>query len=71
MTTTKSKEISKIFLCENCEYKTSNKKDFEKHILTRKHIDETNLKQKVPNLVCECNKVFNSRTTLWRHKKNV
>jgi hypothetical protein len=20
-------------------------------------------------LICECNKVFNSRTTLWRHKK--
>jgi len=66
---TKNPKKSPIFLCEKCEYKTSNKKDFEKHILTRKHIDETNLKQKVPILVCECNKVFNSRTTLWRHKK--
>ena len=66
---TKNPQKSPNFLCEKCKYKTSNKKDYEKHILTRKHIDETNLKQKVPNLACDCNKVFNSRTTLWRHKK--
>jgi hypothetical protein len=27
------------------------------------------MKQKNPNFICECNKLFNSRTTLWRHKK--
>jgi hypothetical protein len=36
---------------------------------TRKHLDETILKQKVLPLVCNCNTIFNSRTTLWRHKK--
>jgi len=66
---TKNPQKSQFFLCEKCEYKTHNKKDFTKHNLTRKHLDETNLKQNVPILVCECNKIFNSRTTLWRHKK--
>jgi hypothetical protein len=27
------------------------------------------MKQKVLTLMCDCNKIFNSRTTLWRHKK--
>jgi len=57
------------FFCEKCDYKTHNKKDYSKHMLTRKHLDETNLKQKVLPLVCNCNIIFNSRTTLWRHKK--
>jgi hypothetical protein len=66
---TKKSQKSQFFLCEKCEYKTDNKKDFIKHTLTQKHLDETLLKQKIPNLICECNKIFNSRTTLWRHKK--
>ena len=60
---------SHVFFCKKCEYKTHNKKDYSKHIATRKHLDETTLKQKVLPLVCNCNVIFNSRTTLWRHKK--
>ena len=66
---TKKPQKSHLFFCEKCEYRTSNKKDFTKHNLTLKHLDETNMKQKNPNFICECNKLFNSRTTLWRHKK--
>ena len=66
---TKNPQKSHLFFCKKCEYKTSNKKDFTKHNLTLKHLDETNMKQKIPNFICECNKSFNSRTTLWRHKK--
>ena len=67
------------FLCEKCEYTTDNKKDYVKHLSTSKHQNETNetlLKQinpiKSPNdkpYFCSCGIVFNSRTTLWRHKK--
>jgi hypothetical protein len=66
--------------CDSCNFKTSNKKDYNRHLLTAKHINETNVKQMKqlnPNMshdiidyrcgVCCCN--FSSRTTLWRHKK--
>lgn len=67
--------ISPIFFCEKCEYITDVKKDFSKHLLTRKHQNETNETQKSQKIPfsrksCICGKVFNSRTTLWRHKKN-
>jgi len=64
------------YKCEYCEYITNNKKDYNKHLLTAKHkneTNETNLKQlcpkKSPNLQCHCGIIFYSRTTLWRHKK--
>jgi hypothetical protein len=67
------------YICEKCEYITNNKKDFNKHLLTAKHkneTNETNLEQDNPNLSpnlkafdCKCGNYFNSRTTLWRHKK--
>jgi len=66
---TKNPQKSPFFSCGKCDYKTNNKKDYTKHLLTRKHIDETIMKQKVLILMCECNTIFNSRTTLWRHKK--
>jgi len=66
---TKNPQKSQFFYCEKCEYISDNKKDYSKHVLTRKHLDETQMKQKNPILICECNKIFNSRTTIWRHKK--
>ena len=66
----------KYFECEVCDYITCNKKDYTKHLLTAKHENETKWKKlssqwdkKSPNLVCCCGINFNSRTTLWRHKK--
>jgi hypothetical protein len=66
---TNNPKKSQIFFCEKCEYTTHNKKDYTKHLLTRKHLDETIVKHKLLPLMCGCNKIFNSRTTLWRHKK--
>ena len=66
---TKNPQKSQYFYCEKCKYISDNKKDYSKHVLTRKHLDETQMKQKNPILICECNKIFNSRTTIWRHKK--
>ena len=75
-------KIPKIpkFFCEKCEYTTDNKKDYSKHLSTPKHQNGTNetlLKQLNPQkslnekkFCCLCGLILNSRTTLWRHKKN-
>ena len=65
-----SPKIPKKFFCEECNYSTSNKKDYDKHLLTAKHKNRTILNKKCQGLVCEiCNKSFNARNTLWYHKK--
>jgi hypothetical protein len=68
-----------FYPCEKCKFITHNKKDFERHLLTRKHTfetNETNMKQNNPKKTqnnifnCDlCSVAFTSRTTLWRHKK--
>jgi len=70
---------SKKFECVLCEYNTSRKSQYERHLSTLKHKNcenVTNLKQtetksskKFQNLSCNCGVLFNNRTTLWRHKK--
>ena len=58
------------FLCEKCNYVTSRKSQYERHLLTNKHNNETILKPKSSKeFPCECGSIFYSRTTLWRHKK--
>jgi len=67
---------SNKFSCELCHYSTCRKGQFERHLETDKHkmkqngTFETDLVQKSSeNLQCICGICFNSRTTLWRHKK--
>ena len=43
-------KIPKKFFCEICDYHTSNKKDFTKHLLTAKHSRLTNANQKSPKI---------------------
>ena len=71
-----SPKIPNIFGCTLCDYNTSNKKDYNKHLLTQKHKNkefETTIIKKSPKCEtinqCSCGMGFNSRTTLWRHKK--
>ena len=73
-TTKNSQKIPTIFECICCDYNTSNKKDYSKHLLTRKHANNNanNGKnpQKSPNYKCEvCSKQFKDRAGLWRHNK--
>ena len=44
----KSQKIPKKFECKICNYNCSNKKDFNKHLLTAKHKRLTNADIKVP-----------------------
>ena len=73
MTTKKSKEISKIFLCEDCDYSTYKNSEYKKHLLTNKHINTTKyntlgimLKKEY---ICDCGKEYNHRASLFNHKK--
>ena len=38
----KSPKIASIFSCEKCNYKCRKESDYKKHLLTRKHLKETN-----------------------------
>jgi hypothetical protein len=73
--TNKSPKILKKYFCEKCNYVTCNIKDYNKHLSTRKHNLKQNVTEKSPKipeiiLQCEfCNKDYNNRTSLWRHKK--
>ena len=82
MLTKKSEKIRKDFVCKKCNYVTSDKKDYNKHILTSKHknntfvdISFTNLEKKseksenIKILSCNCGKQYKSRQGLYAHKK--
>ena len=68
-------KISQLFNCEKCNLNTSNKKDFKKHCMTSKHINNHNLEyleQKNPKnpFICKyCDKGYNARNSLWYHEK--
>ncbi len=62
------------FFCEKCDYQTNKKSSYENHLLTAKHIYATNIASGALKICqsysCDiCNKPFNERTSLWRHKK--
>jgi len=73
----KGVKSSNSFFCECCDYITSRKSNWDKHLLTNKHNNNcftfvSKSSKKVANNIfnCKlCNKVCKSRTTLWRHKK--
>jgi hypothetical protein len=53
------------YQCEKCTYATNIKRDFDKHLLTRKHIKNT---KKI--YVCQkCDITFEARTTCYLHRK--
>ena len=69
---------AKKFYCEKCDFRCSKESNWKKHILTLKHKNETNEKELEQQKSTKCQKIyecevcentFNSRTTLWRHKK--
>ena len=70
-----SQKCSNKFYCELCDYKCSKQSVFNKHLTTRKHINNNDnnakMSQKCPTLYeCEfCPKIFKDRAGLWRHNK--
>ena len=74
MTTILSSNCSDKFVCLLCDYSTSRKSQYDRHIGSTKHTNNSltsiNVKN-VPSKIyrCDCNKVYNDRAGLWRHRK--
>ena len=62
------------FVCKKCNFISSNKKDYTRHIQTKKHIINLNqpflpiFTPKNP-FACTCGKTYKDKSGLWRHKK--
>jgi len=73
MTTNFTQKNSKKFNCNYCDFNCSNKNDYNRHILTRKHeILQNTTKKNVKNsfnFICECGKEYKHHSSLWNHKK--
>ena len=57
------------YICNDCEYATKIKKDYNKHILTRKHIritTDNGLSSTV--YTCECGKTYQHQSGLCKHR---
>lgn len=73
--TKKVQKSSEKFTCELCHYTTCRKSQYDRHLSTDKHISRTIETESKPKSSessghqCICGICFNSRTTLWRHKK--
>jgi hypothetical protein len=65
------------YCCNICYFISSNLKDYNRHINTRKHINRTTLNennpkkpQKIQEYACpNCNKLYKARNSLWYHQK--
>ncbi len=79
MTTINNEFVEKnipYFYCSFCDYNTSKKFNFDKHLLTEKHknnevtiINSISSKCSKKYKCLNCIKEFNDRAGLWRHKK--
>ena len=62
------------FECVKCDFKCSKKSEWDRHILTLKHQNDTSdTKMKHQNAsahTCCCGQILKSRSTIWRHKKS-
>jgi hypothetical protein len=75
MSPEKSQNIPTKITCESCDYTTSNKKDYAKHLLTLKHVNRTELntleqgEKEIKKYKCKnCNKSYSARNSLWYHE---
>ena len=67
----KKPKIPQIYKCEKCKYITLNKKDYNKHLATLKHLKVINKSPKIPTpFICsECGKTYKFLSGLSRHRK--
>jgi len=67
-----SEKVVPKFYCKVCDYSTSRKHDYDKHILTRKHelLTKTDANTTKCRLYrCECGKTYKHRQSLFTHVK--
>jgi len=73
-------EKANYFICKTCDYITSRKSQYDRHIDTSKHKNRlqstfcqqssTIFNEKSSSFICKCGKAYKERTGLWKHKKN-
>jgi hypothetical protein len=75
MLTENSEKVADIFYCPKCDYNTSRKNDFQKHVRSDKHKMLTNVDKKSQKVAskflhcCMCGKKYSCRQSLSVHKK--
>ena len=73
MTSVQTRKHASKYICEKCNFECSKQSDFDRHLLTAKHVKLTNtslgLTQNVNKLVCNCGKTYSHRQSLYNHKK--
>jgi hypothetical protein len=65
-------KVATNFNCKGCDYHTSRKGNWEKHLLTHKHkilTDTDTFATSSKIYECECGKTYNHRQSLFTHKK--
>ena len=69
-------KVNNYFVCNICDYKYKRKYDYEKHLLTQKHINQKKLQNKLENNIiennnytCNCGKIYKHKQSLNRHIK--
>ena len=75
ITNEKSQKVVKNFNCLNCNYTSSRRSDYNKHILTAKHKILMNTNKITTNVVkqefvCNCGKEYKFQSSLCFHKKS-
>ena len=73
---TTMRKVPYIGECKTCDYTSSYKKDFDKHLLTAKHKNRTNaiklgqIENTVLSYDCSCGKKYKHSPSLHKHQKN-
>ena len=71
----KFQKNEKFFCCDFCDYSTSRKSQYDRHLSTLKHKNNENTTKSTTNTTlkkkhyCECGKVYEHRASLYNHKK--
>ena len=68
MTSNITKKSRSKYSCTVCDFNSVSKRDFDRHILTRKHKILTNT-DKCGTHFCQCGKEYKHRQSLYNHKK--
>jgi len=62
------------FVCDPCDFKCSQKCDWNRHLTRAKHLTSVGgnvqeIKKLEKTFLCDCGKIFKTNSGLWKHKK--